>query len=115
MEKKKKNRKVIRAMFNDIEQLTSEDIQASDILRDLLKMEAPHAIEEAIANKKVYATIFEINTSNSYIEIHRRYWIDTLDTCLRWYLEEKSENYEMCGSIAKLVEKIKSSQRTAKN
>jgi hypothetical protein len=112
MKETKKSRRVIRAIFDNIDQLTSEHIKSSQTLIELIKIEAPKAIEDAIVNKKVYASIFEINTTNNYIDIHRRYWIDTLNTCLQWHLQDELEDYETCSHISKLIETLKKSKRT---
>lgn len=94
-----------RALFENIDQLKAEDIQNSDILKTLLKKEAPKAIEYAMENNKIFASIFEINDSNSYIELHRNQWIHALETCILFYVEE--EDYESCNKITKLIESIK--------
>ena len=41
-----------RAIFENIGTLTAQDIEASNILKGLLKVEVPRAIEYAIQNKK---------------------------------------------------------------
>jgi hypothetical protein len=95
-----------RALFENISALKAQDIEASDILKDLLKLEVPKAIEYAIENKKTFASIFEINDSNSYIELHKNQWIFALETCILFYVEQ--EDYEACNKMKKLIELIKS-------
>ena len=96
----------IRALFDNIEELTSEDIKASNILLNLLKQEVPSAIEYAMANKKTFATIFEINASSNYLEIHKNYWEEALNTCMRLFINDGEENYEMCHRISKMIEAL---------
>jgi hypothetical protein len=91
-----------RAIFENIGTLTAQDIEASNILKGLLKVEVPKAIEYAIQNKKTFASIFEINDSNSYIELHKNQWISALETCILFYVEE--EDYEACNKMTKLIE-----------
>ena len=95
----------VRAIFENVSSLQAQDIEASSILRDLLKVEAPKAIEYAIQNKKTFASIFEINDSNSYIELHKNQWILALETCILFYVEQ--EDYEACNKMTKLIESIK--------
>lgn len=94
-----------RAIFENIASLTAQDIEKSDILKGLLKVEVPKAIEYAIENKKTFASIFEINDSNSYIELHKNQWIQALETCILFYVEE--EDYEACNKMTKLIDQIK--------
>jgi hypothetical protein len=94
-----------RAVFDNIESLTAQDIQTSEVLKTLIKKETPKAIEFALDNKKTFASIFEINDSNSYIELHKNQWVQALETCILFYIEE--EDYESCNKITKLIEKIK--------
>jgi sugar/nucleoside kinase (ribokinase family) len=98
-------KKVVRAIFDNIQSLTAQDIEGSNILKGLLKVEVPKAIEYAVENGKTFATIFEINTSNSFIELHKNQWIQALETCVIYYVEE--EDYESCNKITKLMELIK--------
>lgn len=104
----KKTLRPVRAIFDNIEQLSTEDIKSSNILLNLLKQEVPTAIEFAVSNKKTFATIFEINSSSSYLEIHKNYWEEALNTCLRLFLSDEEENYEMCHRISKLIDAIQS-------
>jgi hypothetical protein len=104
---KKTQRKTVRAIFDRAEELTFEDIKDSEILKTLLKQEVPKAIEDAMINKKTFATVFEINVSNNFIEIHKNYWADSLSVCLHWYLEDGTEDYETCNHISKLIETLK--------
>jgi hypothetical protein len=97
-------RKTVRAMFNSPELLTSDEIAKSEILKDLLKKHLPLAIEDALVQSKIYAALFEINDSNNYIEIHKNNWIQALETCLVWYVDD--EDYEMCNHIKNLIHSI---------
>lgn len=94
-----------RAVFENIDLLKAQDIQTSEVLKDLLKKETHKAIEYALENKKTFASIFEINDSNCYIELHKNQWVQALETCILFYIEE--EDYESCNKITKLIEKIK--------
>jgi hypothetical protein len=100
-----KNKRPPRAVFENLDSLKAKDIQNSEILKTLLKKEVPQSIEYAIENKKTFAAIFEINDSNCYIELHKNQWIQALETCIIFYIEE--EDYESCNKITKLIEKIK--------
>lgn len=105
-------RRVTRALFDQPEFLISEDVAKSEILKQLLKIHVPNSIEDAIINSKIYACIFEINDSNHYIEIHKNHWIQALETCLLWYVED--ENYEMCNHIKNIIKSIKDKSKISK-
>ncbi len=97
-------RKTVRAAFESIPLLTKEDISKSEILKNLLKQQTPIAIQDALEGNKIYASLFEINATNCFIEIHKKHWSQALETCLVWYVEE--ENYEMCNQIKNLIHGI---------
>lgn len=105
-------RKPVRALFDNLDSLTSEHIAKSDILKELIKKHAPLAIEEAIVDKKIYASLFEINDSGQYVEIHKNQWIQALETCLLWYVED--ENYEMCTHIKNLIHTLQEKPKAGK-
>lgn len=94
-----------RAVFENINELKAQDIQSSEILKTLIKKEVPNSIEYALENRKTFASIFEINDSNCYIELHKNQWVQALETCIIFYIEE--EDYESCNRITKLIDKIK--------
>jgi hypothetical protein len=105
-------RKPVRALFDNLDQLTPEQISKSDILKELVKKHVPLAVEEAIVDKKIYASLFEINDSGQYIEVHKNHWIQALETCLVWYVED--ENYEMCTHIKNLIHTIQEKPKSGK-
>jgi len=108
---KKTQRKTVRAIFDNVESLTFEQIKDSEILKTLLKQETPKAIEDAMINKKSFAPLFEINATNNFVEIHKNYWSDCLSKCLHWYLEDGTEDYETCNHISKLIESLKTTKK----
>jgi len=108
---KKTQRKTVRAIFDNVESLSSDQIKDSEILKSLLKNEVPRAIEDAMINKKSFASLFEINSTNNFVEIHKNYWADSLSKCLHWYLEDGTEDYETCNHISKLIESIKTNKK----
>jgi len=105
-------RKPVRAVFDNIDQLTPDQISKSDILKGLVKKHVPLAIEEAIVDKKIYASLFEINDSGQYVEVHKNHWVQALETCLVWYVED--EDYEMCTHIKNLIQSIKDKSKPGK-
>lgn len=102
----------IRALFENPQDLRAEDVAQSEILKDLLKNHVPLAIENAIVKKKIYASVFEINDSKQFIEIHKNNWVQALETCLVWYVED--EDYEMCNHIKNLIFTIQDKKKLSK-
>lgn len=103
-------RRAVRALFDHVDQLAAEDIAQSEVLKQLLKVHLPIAIEDAIVKKKIYASLFEINDSSHYVEIHKHHWIQALETSLVWYVED--EDYEMCNHIKNLILSIQEKATT---
>lgn len=109
-------RKVVRAIFDNLDQMKAEDIASSEILKKLLSDNLPLSIKRAHTSDATHATILEINNSETYIEIHKSQWISALQTIITWYSDEKVQDYEKCAEIAKLIEDIKTgSKKTVKN
>lgn len=97
-------RKVVRAIFDNPHDLTPESVTNSSELRSLIKSEILGSIKLALDANKTYASIFEINDSSHYIDIHKKHWVQALETCLLWYVED--ENYEKCKEIKELINRI---------
>ena len=98
-------RKIPRAFFEPLEAIQASDLLENDSLLDLVKNETPLAIEEAFRNKKTFATLFEINGIELYIDIPKQYWIPALEQCINFKLEE--EKIEDCIKLRDLIEEIK--------
>lgn len=101
-------RKTIRALFEDVHNLTTEEILKSQQLKDLLKTIVPECIRSAHASKKQSAVLFEINATDHYVEIPQKDWPQALESCIMWYLE--SEDYEMCTKIKTMIDEIQKKQ-----
>lgn len=106
-----KIRKVVRAMFDNLDMMTAEDIAGSEILKKLLSENVPLSIKRAHSSKSTHASIFEINSSETYLEIHESQWIPALETIIGWYSDEKVQDYEKCAEIAKLIETLKTGNK----
>lgn len=95
----------IRAIFDNVDMLTSEDVSKTPAFVKLLKEKTPQVIEAAHKSNSVFATLFEINDSGCYIEIHKNDWQSALEACVAMYVEE--EDYDTCGKITALIHEIK--------
>lgn len=103
-------RKIPRALFEPMSDMLASDLEENDILLELVKREAPSAIEEAFKAKKTFATLFEINTTGMFLDIPKNYWIPALEQCIAYNLEE--EKFEDCVSIKNLIEQIRKGNKT---
>jgi len=106
-------RQIPRAMFEPLEDLQAADLLDNAALLTLVKKEAPLAIEEALKNKKTFATLFEISGTGYYLDIPKNYWIPALEQCIVYKLEE--EDFEDCVKIKNLIEDIKKPTKTLTN
>lgn len=100
-------RRATKVYIPNLEQVSAEDLKKSDILKKVLFTEVPKSIEYANKNKKLFASIFEINDTNNYVEIHRKDWITALESCVNHYIS--LEDYEYCNKIKSLINSIKTS------
>ena len=98
-------RKIPRSFFEPLEAIQASDLLENDSLLDLVKNETPLAIEEAFRNKKTFATLFEINGIELYIDIPKQYWIPALEQCISFKLTE--EKFEDCIKLRDLIEEIR--------
>lgn len=108
-----KNKRPIRALFDNLSSLTPEQIMDSAPFKEMIKKHAPEAIELALSSNKLYATLFEINTSGNYIELHRRHWESALESCLQWYIDD--EDFAQCAHIRELIKKTKQKNKKIVN
>jgi hypothetical protein len=98
----------IRAIIESVERYTSSELLSSTVLTDLVYKETPNAIEEAIKTNSTYASIFEINNSGHYVDIHKRDWIAALSVCLSENVSK--EDYKACSRINELITKLQKKQ-----
>lgn len=103
-------KRAVRAIFDNPEHLISGEVAESKELRQLIKIQAPAAINDAMIRGKTYASLFEINDTSCYVEIHKNHWADALETCLLWYVED--EDYEMCTHIKDMIQTIRSKSKS---
>jgi hypothetical protein len=102
MSKNVMNKRPFRVNFENLSDMKSEDLVGSEVLVKVLKVEVPKAINKAILEKKLYAAVFEINTSGIYVEIHKKDWINAINSCIDLYTKE--EEYEKCGELTKTLQ-----------
>jgi hypothetical protein len=95
----------IRAIFDGVHDLSAEDVAKSESFVKLLKEKTPAIIEAAHRSNSTFATMFEINDSGCFIQIHRNDWVNALDACVSMYAEK--EDYETCSKIKALTQEIK--------
>lgn len=116
-----KTRKTIRAYFTNIDRLSSDDIAKLETVKPLLSENVPLSIRRAYDANQNYASVFEINESDTYLEIHKSQWIKAIETIISWYSHESVQDYEKCVELTKLISLIKVNkkrdrkQRTQKN
>jgi hypothetical protein len=95
----------MRAIFDNVKDLTVQKISGSEVFVQMLKIQVPEKIEEAFKSKNEVATIFEINASSHFIDIPKSEWVKALETCLIWY--GKEEDYKTCIKLRDLIVEIK--------
>ena len=106
-------KKVIRAVFDDPNGVSPESVANSQDLKKLIKLHVYDYIKTAFESNKTFAPLFEINDSSYYVELHRKHWVQALETCMIWYVED--ENYEMCTKIKDLIKDINGKKKNKLN
>jgi hypothetical protein len=96
----------VRAIIENLHELTHEDITSSGVLEDLLMEEIPGAIDKAVTEGKQYASLIEINSTGEYVDLHKRDWIKALNSCVTYFASPEVEDYETCSKISELIEKL---------
>lgn len=94
----------IKALFDNVHLLNAEQIIAAPAFKQLLKSQVVPCIRLAFKGNKLFATIFEINSTGNFIEIQKKDWIKALNSCMAWYVED--EDYAACNSIKGLITDI---------
>jgi protein-arginine kinase activator protein McsA len=84
----------------DIKALCSNEVFVKAVFKETVA-----GIKDAIDNKKKTAILFELDSSENFIEINKNQWIPALQTCLDKLIE--NEKYEECAQIKELISKIK--------
>lgn len=98
-------RQIPKAFFEPLENIQASDLLESESLLNLIKRETSIAIEEAFHNKKTFATLFEINGMDLYLDIPKQYWVPALEQCIHFMIQE--EDFEKCIPLRNLIEEIK--------
>ena len=97
-------RQIPKAFFEPLEDIRASDLLDNEDLLNLIKIETPKAIEEAFRNKKTFATLFEINGIDLYLDIPKQYWVPALEKCIHFMIER--EDFEQCIPLRNLIEEI---------
>ena len=105
-------KKVTRALFDNPHGVSPESVSESKELKKLIKSQLVDSVRSAFEANKQYASLFEINDSTYYVEIHKKYWVQALETGMLWYVED--EDYETCTKIKDLVKQIQNRGRKNK-
>ncbi len=102
-------RQIPKALFEPWSGITAEDLMDTPPLVELVKKEAPKAIQDAFENRKTFATLFQVNHSEYYVDIPKSHWIHALEECIKYLIEE--QRYEECKDIKKLIDDIKAAAK----
>ena len=99
---KKKSRIIPMLKVHPIEKVTAEMLLEIEQVRELILIETPKAIEEALDKNKSTATLFQIGPTVYYSEISKTEWKKALDVCIEY--NKIKEDYTYCAELVKLKE-----------
>ena len=103
-------RQIPKAVFEPWESITADDLLQTPQLVELVKKEAYRAVKDAFENRKTFATLFQVNHSEYFIDIPKPYWVPALEECIKYLIEE--QRFEECKDIKKLIDSIKAGSKT---
>jgi hypothetical protein len=84
----------------DVDALSSNEVFSNAVFK-----EAFEGIKDAIKTRSKTAVLFELGTSEYYIELQKQDWEQALQSCIDRFVED--EKYEECIKIKDVIEKIK--------
>jgi hypothetical protein len=85
-----------------------EVILEAEVLVELVYTEVLPAIQQAIKAKKATATLFQINSTDAYVELPKSEWVTAIDSCISYY--STKEKYELCTELSTLKSKLNTSE-----
>lgn len=102
---------VIRADIKDLELATADDLVKSEQLNNLVRWSTVASITASLKNKKQFATLFQIGTTEYYLEMHRDQWISALQSIMEFKMQQDTkDSYEECAKLRDLIAEIKESE-----
>lgn len=110
--RKKQGRIIPNLHIKPISTATPVDIiLEADVLVDLVHSEVLPAIEQALKTRKTVATLFQINSTDAYLELPRASWINAIDKSIAY--NSQKERYELCNELTTLKSKLNKSVQQA--
>lgn len=85
-----------------------EALLEAEVLVDLVYTEVLPAIQQAVKSKKSTATLFQVNSSDTYMELPKSEWVTAIDSCISYY--STKEKYELCTELNTLKTKLITSE-----
>ena len=103
MANKKEVRRVPLMKVASNDKYTHEHLLGSDAFVNAVYNETVIGIEDAINNNNKTAILFLLGNSDAHIEVSKADWKTALQSCVDYYV--KTEQYEICSDIVKLMDK----------
>jgi len=107
--KKKAGRVIPNVNIYPLEVTPVEAIVQADVIVDVVHTELLPAIKQAIRGKRTSAVLFQINSSDAYVEIPKTEWEKAIDRNIAYFT--KKEKYEVCSDLTTLKTSLKQSDK----
>lgn len=104
MAKRSESRKAPNLNVFPLDGVSLDRILESTTLVEFIYAETPEAIQAAIKSKKSTAVLFQINNSDTYLELPKSEWVQAIESCMKYHTEK--EHYEVCTSLQQLKAKL---------
>lgn len=91
---------------------TVDNILEIDTIVNIVHSEVLPAIEQAVKGKKTVATLFQINSTDAYLELPKTSWIRAIDKSITY--NSHRERYEVCKELTTLKLKLNKTNKQVK-
>jgi hypothetical protein len=107
--KKKTARVIPNLNIYPLDSAPVEAILHAEVLVELVHREVLPSIQQALQSKRATAILFQINSSDAYLELPKSEWQSAIDTSILHYSQK--EKYEVCNELNMLKSKLPQSNK----
>lgn len=107
--KKKTGRIIPNVNIYPLEIAPVDAIAQADVVLEIVHTELLPAIKQAIKSKRTSAVLFQINSSDAYVEIPKTEWLKAIDKNIAYFT--KKEKYEVCSDLTTLKTNLKEADK----
>ena len=104
-----KVRKVPNINIHPLIDVPVDTLLASETLVEVIYREVLPSIRESIRTRKKVATLFQVNSSEIYVELPKSEWLNAIERSILYYSEK--EVFGICNELTMLKSKLIPSEK----